>query len=221
MNTESFDPFAWLLPLLLLGLAPFAAILVTSYVKLVVVFALVRNGLGVQQVPPNLVINGLAVILSIYIMAPVVVQVSEELERRQSPPGAAQWRTQELVAALSQAREPLREFLLKHGQERERKFFARTAARIWPPEIAQKVSERDFLIVIPAFTLSELTAAFQIGFVVYLCFIGVDLIVANILLALGMSMVSPTVIAVPFKLLLFIALNGWSTLVHSLVLSYR
>lgn len=221
MNTESFDPFAWLLPLLLLGLAPFAAILVTSYVKLVVVFALVRNGLGVQQVPPNLVLNGLAVILSIYIMAPVVVQVTEELERRQSQAGPSAWRTQELVAALTQAREPLRDFLLKHGHERERKFFARTAARIWPPEIAQKVDERHFLIVIPAFTLSELTAAFQIGFVVYLCFIGVDLIVANILLALGMSMVSPTVIAVPFKLLLFTALNGWSTLVHNLVLSYR
>ena len=221
MTPASFDPFAWLLPLLFLGLAPFAAVMVTSYIKLVVVFALVRNGLGVQQVPPNLVLNGLAVILSLYIMAPVVMQITDQLEQQQTAVGTGPWRTPELLAALTQAREPLRDFLIKHAHERERKFFVRTAARIWPAELARKVDERHFLIVVPAFTISELTAAFQIGFIVYLCFIGVDLIVANVLLALGMSMVSPTVIAVPFKLLLFTALNGWSTLIQSLVLSYR
>jgi type III secretion protein R len=218
--SESFDPFALLLPLLVLGLAPFAAIMVTCYAKLVIVFALVRNSLGVQQVPPNIVLNSLALIFSMYIMAPVALEISERLERQQVFE-AGRMKTADLINALTSAREPLREFLLKHGKERERKFFVKSAGKLWPEERARNVTERDFLIIVPAFTLSELTAAFQIGFVIYLCFVGVDLIIANILLAMGMSMVSPTVIAVPFKLLLFTALDGWSALIHGLVLSYQ
>ncbi len=220
MNSESFDPFALLLPLLVLGLAPFAAIMVTCYAKLVVVFALVRNSLGVQQVPPNIVLNSLAVIFSMYIMAPVALEISEKLES-QRVFEAGRMKTADLMNAFISAREPLREFLLKHGKERERRFFVKTASKLWPAERVKNISEQDFLIIVPAFTLSELTAAFQIGFVIYLCFVGVDLIIANILLAMGMSMVSPTVIAVPFKLLLFTALDGWSALIHGLVLSYQ
>jgi type III secretion protein R len=186
----------------------------------VVVFALVRNSLGVQQVPPNIVLNSLALIFSMYIMAPVALEISERLERQQVFE-AGRMKTADLINALASAREPLREFLLKHGKERERKFFVKSAGKLWPEERARNVTERDFLIIVPAFTLSELTAAFQIGFVIYLCFVGVDLIIANILLAMGMSMVSPTVIAVPFKLLLFTALDGWSALIHGLVLSYQ
>lgn len=220
MNNDSLDPFVLLLPLLILGLAPFAAIMVTCYAKLVVVFALVRNSLGVQQVPPNIVLNSLAVIFSMYVMAPVALEISERLERqRVFEPG--RMKTADLFDAFLSAREPLREFLLKHGKERERKFFVKTAQKLWPEARASRVTERDFLIIVPAFTLSELTAAFRIGFVVYLCFVGVDLIIANVLLAIGMSMVSPTVIAVPFKLLLFTALDGWSALIHGLVLSYQ
>ena len=220
MSSDSIDPFALLLPLLVLGLAPFAAIMVTCYAKLVVVFALVRNSLGVQQVPPNIVLNSLALILSAYIMAPVALEVTEKLDTQRSAT-TGRMKTAEVLDLLADAREPLREFLIKHGRERERKFFVKSAGKLWPTERARAVSERDFLIIVPAFTLSELTSAFQIGFVIYLCFIGVDLIIANILLALGMSMVSPTVIAVPFKLLLFTALDGWSALIHGLVLSYQ
>lgn len=220
MGGDSIDPFALLLPLLVLGLAPFAAIMVTCYAKLVVVFALVRNSLGVQQVPPNIVLNSLAVIFSMYVMAPVALEVSEKLES-QRVFDTGKMKTADLFNAFESAREPLREFLIKHGKDRERKFFVKTAGKLWPEERAKKVSERDFMIIVPAFTLSELTSAFQIGFVIYLCFVGVDLIIANILLALGMSMVSPTVIAVPFKLLLFTALDGWSALIHGLVLSYQ
>ena len=220
MNAESIDPFALLLPLLLLGLAPFAAIMVTCYAKLVVVFALVRNGLGVQQVPPNIVLNSLALILSAYIMAPIGQAVAEQLERH-GVMASGQMKTADFITAISDAREPLREFLLKHGKERERKFFVKSAGKLWPATAAERIDERDFLIAVPAFTLSQLTSAFEVGFVIYLCFVGVDLIIANVLLALGMSMVSPTVIAVPFKLLLFIALDGWSALIHALILSYQ
>lgn len=220
MNADTLDPVTLLLPLLLLGLAPFAAIMVTCYAKLVVVFALVRNGLGVQQVPPNLVLNSLALILSVYIMAPVGLAIGERLEQRGVLAGA-RLKTDDLIGAISEAREPLRSFLVKHGRERERKFFVKSAARLWPAQNASAIAESDFLVAVPAFTLSQLTSAFEVGFVIYLCFIGVDLIIANLLLALGMSMVSPTVIAVPFKLLLFTALDGWSTLIHALVLSYQ
>jgi len=220
MNAQAFDPFALIVPLLFLGLAPFAAIMVTSFTKLVVVFALLRNALGVQNVPPNMVLNSLALIFSVYIMAPVAMTIADKLEES----GVFQAETigtAEFFDAVDDAKEPLREFLIKHGRERERKFFLRSAKKLWPPERVKDVSETDLMIVVPAFTVSELTSAFQIGFVIYLCFICIDLILANILLAMGMSMVAPTVISIPFKLLLFTVLDGWSLLIHGLVLSYR
>jgi type III secretion protein R len=220
MQGEGFDPFAILLPLLVLGLVPFAAVMVTSYTKLVVVFALLRNALGIQQVPPNIVLNSLALIFSVYVMAPVGLEISDKLQEK-GVFQAARMRTSDLFDALSEAREPLREFMLKHGKDRERKFFHRTAEKIWPAKRSAGLTEQDLLIVVPAFTVSELTAAFQIGFVIFLCFVAIDLILANVLLALGMSMVSPTVISVPFKLLLFTVLDGWSLLIHGLVQTYR
>jgi type III secretion protein R len=220
MQGEGFDPFAILLPLLVLGLVPFAAVMVTSYTKLVVVFALLRNALGIQQVPPNIVLNSLALIFSVYVMAPVGLEISDKLQEK-GVFQAGRMRTSDLFDALSEAREPLREFMLKHGKDRERKFFHRTAEKIWPPKRSAGLTEQDLLIVVPAFTVSELTAAFQIGFVIFLCFVAIDLILANVLLALGMSMVSPTVISVPFKLLLFTVLDGWSLLIHGLVQTYR
>jgi type III secretion protein R len=116
---------------------------------------------------------------------------------------------------------PLKEFLDKHINERYRKFFLRAANETWPKERAQDLQRDDLLVLIPSFTVTEITAAFQIGFVLYLAFIVVDLVVANILLALGMVMTSPTLISVPFKLLLFVALDGWSRLLEALVLTYR
>jgi type III secretion protein R len=118
-------------------------------------------------------------------------------------------------------KEPLKEFLNKNITEREKLFFLKSAKSIWPPERAAQLKEDDLIILVPSFTVSELTKAFQIGFVIYLAFVAVDLIIANILLAMGMSMISPTMISVPFKLLLFVVLDGWTQLIHSLVLSYK
>lgn len=218
--SEGFDPFALLVPLLVLGLLPFAAVMVTSYTKLVIVFALLRNALGVQNVPPNIVLNSLALIFTAYIMAPVGLSVGDSLKASGVLEGT-KMETPELLDALSDAKEPIKEFIIKHGTERERRFFRRSADKLWPPERTVGLEETDLMIAVPAFTVSELTKAFQIGFVIYLCFISIDLILANILLAMGMSMVSPTVISVPFKLLLFTVLDGWSLLLHGLVLSYR
>ena len=200
----------------IMGLAPFIVIMVTSYVKLSVVLSLVRNALGTQQTPPNMVINGLAIILTLYIMAPVAVQINEAMAKQKvrfDNPMA-------IIENFGKVADPLREFLFKHSSPKERQFFVKSARQIWPKEMADKLQERDLMVLIPAFTVSELTAAFVISFFIYLPFIVIDLVVSNVLMAMGMMMVSPMTISLPIKLLLFVLIEGWGRLTHSLILSY-
>jgi len=116
---------------------------------------------------------------------------------------------------------PYREFLLKHSSPDERAFFTETARELWADEHHDQISEDNLFILLPSFMVGELTIAFEIGFLLYLPFVVIDLVVSNILLAMGMMMLSPTTISLPFKLLLFVFLDGWSRLVHGLVLSYQ
>ncbi|WP_018692215.1 type III secretion system export apparatus subunit SctR [Algicola sagamiensis] len=211
------DPFYLILALSLMALVPFLAVMLTSFVKIVVVLSLLRNALGVQQIPPNMALHGLAIILSIYIMAPVGYAIADIVTAN-----PVQWDDPAaLKEILIQAAEPLREFLSKYSSEEERQFFLHTAQKLWPEEMANSVDGDHFLILIPTFVVSELTSAFEIGFLLYLPFIVIDLIVSNILLAMGMMMVSPMTISLPFKLLLFVLLDGWAKLIHGLVLSYQ
>jgi type III secretion protein R len=219
MDLRLPDTLSLLTLLVVVGLAPFAAVLVTSFAKIVIVLSLLRAALGVQQTPPNMVLNALALIVSAYIMAPVGMDIADNL--RQKPATGIGNRPQELGHVLDAARKPLAEFLGKHSSPRERRFFLETSRTLWPKDKAERLTENDLIILIPSFTLTELTEAFQVGFLLYLLFVVVDLIVANILLAWGMAMLSPTLISVPFKLLLFVMLDGWSALLHGLVLSYR
>lgn len=219
MSPNLPDPITLLTVLIILGMAPFAAILVTSFTKIVIVLSLLRLALGVQQVPPNLVLNGIALILSAYIMAPIGMTAIEALQRTSL--GGKNNQVDQMISVAEVVKGPLKEFLNKNITEREKLFFLKSAKSIWPPERAAQLKEDDLMILVPSFTVSELTKAFQIGFVIYLAFVAVDLIFANILLAMGMSMISPTMISVPFKLLLFVVLDGWSQLIHSLVLSYK
>ncbi len=214
------DPLVLLGLIVALGLVPFVALLVTSFTKLVIVFSLLRLALGVQQVPPNMVLNGLAIILSVYIMAPIGIQAAAALKTMPLSPGSGV-RAADMLTVADAIKPPLKAFLEKHANERERLFFIKSASELWPKEQADALKSDDVLILVPAFTVSELTQAFQIGFLIYLAFVVIDLVIANILLALGMSMISPTIISVPFKLLLFVVLDGWSQLIHSLVLTYR
>jgi type III secretion protein R len=213
------DPLTIVALIIAFGVAPFVALMVTSYTKLVIVFGLLRTALGLQQTPPNMVLNGIAIILSIYIMAPVGMDASDALRGRTF--GAKGEGLNDIMAVVDAAKAPIKEFLIKHTRERERQFFVQSASSIWPKARAEKLQSDDLLVLIPSFTLSELTRAFQIGFIIYMVFVVVDLIVATILLALGMSMIAPTTISLPFKLLLFVMLDGWTRLVHGLVLSYR
>ena len=126
----------------------------------------------------------------------------------------------QLLAMFEAGKEPLRGFLIQHSNDAERGFFLRSAQSLLPPERRDSLGIDDFIVVIPAFTVSELTTAFQIGFLIFLPFLIIDLVVANILLALGMMMMSPTTVSLPFKLLLFVLIDGWAKLVHGLVLTY-
>ena len=347
MDFSNFSPALVLVTVVALALAPFVAVMVTSFTKIVVVLSLLRNALGLQQVPPNVVINGLAIVLSIYVMYPVILDTTAAVNglppvttsasgtqgatlpaagagaavaaqpapatgTSQQPPGpspsptrapddpapaspaaadaqaaeaaaqgaapaapsargplfanvqgspdaipaaaqpdapaAAPGSTAErttvmvparttpisqlsltgggkfdmnrLMAMIDAGKEPLRKFLIQHSSDAERAFFLRSAQRLLPPASRGEITVNDFIVVVPAFTVSELTAAFQIGFLIYLPFLIIDLVVSNILLALGMMMMSPTTVSLPFKLLLFVLIDGWAKLVHGLVLTY-
>ncbi|WP_404334982.1 type III secretion system export apparatus subunit SctR [Sphingomonas sp. MMS12-HWE2-04] len=215
MDLASFTPGSALVVVVLLALAPFFAVMVTSFTKIVVVLSLLRNALGLQQVPPNLVLNGLALILSLYVMNPTLQQMAAASGQDKVPA-----QTDQLFAAADKAKEPLRAFLLKHSDAGERDFFLRTAQRIAQRNGTTAAQPTDFIVVIPAFVVKELTVAFQIGFLIFLPFLVIDLVISNILLAMGMMMLSPVTISLPFKILLFVLVDGWVKLSHGLVLSY-
>ena len=232
------DPFTLILVLVGLSLLPLVAMVATSYLKIVVVISLIRNALGIQSIPPNMVVNALAVILTFYIMAPVASEswgiIAETQKARNAtvatataghgqagaePSAPAQLDLSTLD--IEKAAEPVRVFLSQHTAPRERAFFINTAEMLWGKDGEPAVVDPEsFAILLPAFCVSELTKAFQIGFLVYLPFIAIDIIVSNILLAMGMMMVSPVTISLPFKLLLFVMVNGWTLLIQGLVKGY-
>jgi len=222
MNFGNLSPAFIIVTVVSLALAPFVAVMVTSFTKIVVVLSLLRNALGTQQVPPNVVINGLAIILSIYVMYPVILDSYTAINQRAALTGEQHEKADagQLIDLAMSGKEPLRAFLIKHSSDGERAFFLHTARQLLPKESTQ-VAGDDFIVVVPAFTVTELTAAFQIGFLIFLPFLVIDMIVSNILLALGMQMLSPTTVSLPFKLMLFVFLDGWAKLVHGLVLTYK
>lgn len=215
MNIQ--NPSSLFLMIGVVALVPFVAIMTTSFVKLSIVFSIVRNALGVQQIPPNMAIYGLSIILTVYIMSPVGYAISDVIEKNH----LSFEHTDQLAENLSLVAEPIKTFLTKYSSVNERQFFVQSAHKLWPKEQADRLTIDSFLVIVPAFTVSELTSAFQIGFLIYLPFLVIDLIVSNILLALGMMMVSPMTISLPFKLLLFVLIDGWARLIHGLVLTYQ
>ena len=217
------DPFALIALLIALALLPFLAMIATSYLKIVVVVSLIRNALGIQSIPPNMVVHALALILTFFIMAPMVGESWDTLRKglEDNKPEVL-YRTDLAMRAA----EPYRRFLVAQTDEKQIAFFSHTAEKLWATKDESGethpavVDPKSFFVLIPAFCVSELTKAFQIGFLVYLPFIAIDIIVSNILLAMGMMMVSPVTISLPFKLLLFVMVNGWTLLIQGLVQSY-
>ncbi len=210
------DPLNLILVLAGAAIVPFLAVVATSFIKIAVVLMLVRNALGVQQIPPNMALNALAIILTGYIMAPVGVATYDIMI-------AGNFDFSNVAgfeAAFNAGKIPLVEFLDRHADDRERAFFLTATRELWPEDMHERVTEDSIFILLPAFTTSQLREAFEIGFLLYLPFVAIDLIVSNILLAMGMMMVSPLTISLPFKLFLFVMVDGWSRLILGLVETY-
>jgi type III secretion protein R len=210
--------------LAVLALLPFVLVMLTSFVKIAVVLSIVRNAIGTPQVPPTMVITGLAFVLSLFVMAPVGNRIYREVapvaDAARGKPVASGEAADAIVTAALRAREPVRDFLVKHAHGRDRAMFADLARRLADPIDRPGITDRDFLVLAPAFITSELKEAFSIGFLLFLPFLIIDIVVSNVLLSLGMHMLSPTTVSLPFKLLLFVLVDGWALLARGLVLGY-
>jgi len=194
----------------LLSLAPALLIMMTSFTRIIIVLAFLRSALGTQQTPPNAVLIGLSMFLTFYIMYPVWDQIDQQALQ---PYLAGKIKMQ---VALDRGTTPLRDFLLRQTREKDLGLFL-GLARMPKPKTAADVPMR---ALVPAFIISELRAAFQIGFVLFIPFVVIDLIVSSVLMSMGMMMLPPVMIALPVKILLFVMVDGWHLITKSLVLSF-
>ena len=216
MILQGLDPVVLAVFLGALSLMPMLLVVCTAFLKIVIVLMITRNAIGVQQVPPSMAINGIALAATLFIMAPVGYEIAENLKA--SPLDMTNVQT--FLSTGNEAINPLRAFMLRNVDPDVLTHLLENTARLWPAKMAQEVQREDLILLIPAFVLSQLQAGFEIGFLIYIPFIVIDLIVSNLLLALGMQMVSPMTISLPLKLLLFVLVSGWSRLLDSLFPSY-
>jgi type III secretion protein R len=198
---------------------PFILIGITAFTKFAIVLGILRNALGVQQIPPNIVLYSMALIMSLYVMLPTIVESGAVVDSALREGAPLMDKIQEIV-------KPFFDFISRHTHPDELAFFQDTAKRLWGEKLSGALMGENattlskMIVAMPAFLISELTKAFQIGFMLFLPFVVIDLIVANILLALGMNTLSPITISLPLKILFFIGLNGWQRLLEALALSY-
>jgi flagellar biosynthetic protein FliP len=193
-----------------LSLAPSVLILATSFTRIVIVLSMLRTAIGTPAIPPNQVIIGLSLILTFFIMAPVYKQMDKEAIQ----PFINQQIDQK--TALTQAQKPLREFMFKQTREKDIQLFLDLGNESQPATI----DDIPTVSLFPAFVISELRTAFTMGFVIYIPFLVIDLVVSSILLSMGMMMLPPSLVSLPFKVLLFVMVDGWYLIVRSLVLSF-
>ncbi|MBF0035728.1 type III secretion system export apparatus subunit SctR [Citrobacter freundii] len=210
------QPYLLICFLALLSLLPLMVVCCTSFLKLAVVFNILRTALGIQQIPPNMAIYGLSLILTLFIMAPVGFKISSNLTEMPVDLSQPEWYDQLNPTVI----EPYLQFLQKNTRPKQIAYFSGVGKKVWPAEDQFRLNRNSLLVMIPAFCLSQLEDAFRIGLLIYLPFMAIDLIVSNILLALGMMMVSPTTISLPFKLMLFIVAGGWQYLIEKLLMSF-
>jgi type III secretion protein R len=216
----SANPVVLIIVVGMLSLAPFALIMLTSFVKISVVLSILRNAMGTQQSPPNQVITGISLILSIFIMAPVVEKMYQDAGVKIIFEDV---KIESMIEFVTKGKEPLRDFLKRFSSDENRLMFQDLAVRMARKNkvaTAEEITVDDFRVIIPAFVTTELSKAFMIGFFIFIPFLVIDMIVSNILQAMGMFMLSPTTISLPFKLLLFVIADGWTILLRDLVIGY-
>jgi len=213
-------PITLILALGLATLLPFAFMTLTAFVKISTVLQIVRGAIGAQNVPSSTVIMAFAGALTLLAMAPLGTRLSDRLTPLFAPTAQTET-TAWLLSVGTAAKEPVGSFLKQNASERERKRFYEIARAARPPAERERVLPDDLTVIVPAFVVTELLEAFALGFAIYLPFLVIDLVVANVLLALGMQMLNPTQVSLPFKLLLFVAIDGWGLLAQTLVTGYR
>lgn len=221
--SQTANPIVLIIVIGALALAPFGLIMLTSFVKIAVVLSILRSALGTQQVPPNQVITGISLILTIFIMSPVVEKMYAEAGTVPNTTAIfSEMSVAELLDASKRGKEPLRNFLVAHADPAHQKLFFDLSQRmaVKNGNDPAAITPEEFRVIIPAFVTTQLTEAFQIGFFIFIPFLIIDMVVANILQAMGMFMLSPTVISLPFKLLLFVLVNGWELIIKNLVLQF-
>jgi type III secretion protein R len=214
--TDAPSTVGFIILLTILGLLPFLMVTMTAFLKISVVMFIIRNALGLQQTPPTMVLYSIALILTVFVSLPLIEDVSNRISARPLDVSSLD----KLQASANVVKDPVKAYLIRFAKPGERQFFLSSTARIWPESARANVKDDDFIILLPAFVSSELTRAFEIGFLLFLPFLIIDIVVSNILMAMGMMMVSPTLISLPLKLFLFVAVDGWSRLMHGLILSY-
>jgi type III secretion protein R len=241
---SSMDPISMMLFLAMLSMIPLGVMITTCFLKFVIVLTLTRNAMGVQQVPPTMVLQAIALCLTIFVMSPTLQKIGERVTNQASSSelsglspvdvsGLNQVPSQPSLPKVNSGQpmgeqfkkivyylEPLRDFMKKHVNPTQTIYFLDSAKRIWPPDVAKEAKATDFVILIPSFVVSEMQKGFEIGFLIFLPFVIIDLIMSNILMALGMQQVSPNTVSLPLKILLFVAVDGWGKLLQNLVSSY-
>ncbi|MCM8710981.1 flagellar type III secretion system pore protein FliP [Clostridium sp. SYSU_GA19001] len=207
---EYVDNIKLLILLTILTLLPSIIIMMTSFIRIIVVFSFLRSAIGTQQAPPNQVLTGLAIFLTIFIMTPTF----NEINTKAFKPYLEGTITQQ--QAFDEGSKPLRQFMLKSTRQNDLKLFIELS------KLEGDVTKDNvpLYVVVPAFVISELRTAFNIGFMLYIPFLIIDLVVASVLLSMGMMMLPPVMVSLPFKLLLFVMVDGWHLLVKSLIMSF-
>lgn len=199
-----------------ISLLPFLAVMATAFTKITIVLMLLRNAMGVQQAPSTLVINAIALTLTVFIMYPVGNSILVQLQTEDV--GLDDWessvRVYEIVSGSFVA------YLTEFTSDREMDFIMNAAMSLWPEELHGQIHDQNLFLLLPAHVTSEITRAFQIAFLLFLPFVIIDMVVSNVLLAMGAMMVPPMLISLPIKILLFVAVDGWSRLLQSLIMSY-
>ena len=210
------EPVSLIVLLAFLSVIPVIIVTGTAFIKIGIVLSLLRNAIGVQQIPSNLTMHSFALILTLFVMGPTLFDIRDSIDTEKLSADPVY-----LAGAVTQAGKIYSHFLIKNTAPETRQFFQQTVKTIWPERYHPSQDNPPLYILLPSFTLSELISAFKIGFLLYLPFLAIDFIVSNILLAMGMMMVSPMTLSLPLKLLLFVIVGGWEKLTRALLFSYH
>ena len=211
INGDGAQTLEILMLMTTVSLLPSILIMMTSFTRIIIILSFLRNAMGVQQLPPNMVLIGISIFLTLFIMSPVI----DDINQNAYTPYKSQQITQE--QAIERAQVPLREFMLRQTETGTLNMYAEFAGQ----ELSDNVSEIPMKIVVPAFMTTELKRAFVIGFLLFIPFMLIDLIVASTLMSMGMMMLPPAMISLPFKILLFITIDGWNLLFSTIIKGFN